>query len=123
MSTDETNALLRELLAEIRGLRADLAGKETVASEAAGFQGLIEAIAFAVGDREFTAVELAQFSDAAPPERLQQALHAAGGTNPRKVGKLLHRLSKLELSGWQVLRIGVERDGLIWKVKPASSPA
>jgi hypothetical protein len=119
MSMDETNALLRVLIAEIRGLRADLAGKETVASEAAGFEGLVDAIAFAVGDREFTAVELAQFADAAPPERLQRVLHEAGGTNPRKVGKLLHRLSKLDLSGWQVHRIGVERDGLIWKVKPA----
>jgi len=118
--TDETNDLLRALLAEIRGLRADLAGKGLAAPKTASLQDLIDAIAFTVGDRAFTAGELIAFADVAPPERLQNVLHAAGGTNPRKVGKLLHRLSKQDLSGWQVLRIGFERDGIIWKVQAAS---
>ena len=117
---DETNALLRALIAEVKGLRADLARQIGVEDPASTMADLVEAIAFTVGDRVFTAPELAKFAEAAPPEKLQIALHAAGGTNPRKVGKLLSRLEKQECGGWRVIQIGTDREGIIWKVVPAS---
>ncbi|HZH10567.1 MAG TPA: hypothetical protein VEZ24_09360 [Microvirga sp.] len=117
---DETNTLLRALIAEVKGLRADLARQTGAEDPASTLGDLVEAIAFTVGDRVFTAPELAKFAEAAPPEKLQIALHAAGGTNPRKVGKLLRRMEKQECGGWRVVQIGSDRDGLLWKVQPAS---
>jgi len=115
-----TEALLRELIAEVRGLRMDLARQAGAPVQAEGLADLLEAIAFTVGDRMFTAPELAKFAEAAPPEKLLTALHAAGGTNPRKVGKLLRRMEKQECGGWRVVQIGTDRDGILWKVVPAS---
>jgi hypothetical protein len=116
---DETNALLRELLAEIRGLRADLAGRPT-APKAASLQELIDAIAFAVGDKAFTAKELVTHAEALPAERLKNALNAAGGTNHKCIGRLLLRMSKQEFSGWRIKRLFRERDGLLWIIEPVT---
>jgi hypothetical protein len=120
MRSSETSALLRELIAEVRGLRVDLARHAGAPTPTEGLANLLEAIAFTVGDREFTAPELAQFAEIAPPEKLLTALHEAGGTNPRKVGKLLRRLEKQECGGWRVVQIGNDREGILWKVVPAS---
>jgi len=122
MNPAETNALLHALLTEVQGLRADLARQGLAAPQPRGanLQDLIDAIAFAVGDRLFTAGELASFAATVPPERLRDVLHAAGGTNPRKIGKLLHRMSKQEFVGWRVSRMAIERGGIVWKVEPAS---
>jgi hypothetical protein len=120
MRSSETNELLRELIAEVRGLRAALARQPGDQSPSSSLADLVEAIAFTVGDREFTAPELAKFAEVAPPEKLLTALHEAGGTNPRKVGKLLRRMEKQECGGWRVVQIGTDREGIIWKVVPAS---
>lgn len=116
----ETNALLHVLISEVRGLRADLARQAGVPVPVEGLTGLLEAIAFTVGDRVFTAPELAKFAEAAPPEKLLTSLHAAGGTNPRKVGKLLSRMEKQDCGSWRVVQVGSERDGILWKVQPTS---
>ncbi|MBB3020664.1 hypothetical protein FHR70_003750 [Microvirga lupini] len=116
----DTDALLRVLISEVRGLRADIARQAGAPVQADSLAALLDAIASAVGARVFTASELADFAEAAPPEKLLTALHAAGGTSPRKVGKLLRRMEKQELAGWRVLQVGSDRDGIIWKVEPAS---
>lgn len=120
MYASEMNALLRELVYEVRGLRADLARQAGAPIPATSLADLVEAIASTAGDCVFTAVELEEFAEAAPPEKLQIALHAAGGTNPRRIGKLLRRLQKQEFPNWRVVEMGSDRDGILWKVVPAS---
>lgn len=76
--------------------------------------GLIVAIARAVGGRCFTACELVEHAAITPT--LAAALADAGVTSGRRLGKRLERLAGYTVAGVSIVRLGRERDGLVWTV-------
>ena len=112
-----TITLLRQLVAEVRGLRADLARQHV------GEQGgddvrtanLLSGIADAIGDRLFTSAELLEHAKviAGPLPAVLDALNVA---TPRRLGKCLGRIEGRECAGLAVQRVGTDVDGIIWKV-------
>jgi hypothetical protein len=48
---------------------------------------------------------------------LAQILDAAGvGDSPRSLGRLFRRCEGHDVGGWRLERVGVDRDGLVWRV-------
>jgi len=76
---------------------------------------IIPAIAGAVGSRRFTCRELVAHSRVDPA--LAAALESADITTPRGCGKVLRRLERHPLSGYVLVRVGQDRDGIIWRVQ------
>lgn len=102
-----------EQLAAIRALleQQDQPKKNSGRSDAI----LLLAVAEAVADRAFSAAEViahARLVDGA----LRAALEAAGVTNGRKLGKVFRRLEGHEIAGLRLVRLGAERDGIVWRV-------
>jgi len=122
-----SSALLRELLIELREVRAELRalrerprvtpGSRTYEQRATLLLALFERAA----DSVFSTSELA--ADATRPgnETLREAiLRANGGSlNPRHLGKLLRALEGVNIGGLRIVRCGVDRLGVIWTVKVA----
>jgi hypothetical protein len=119
MNPAETNVLLRTLIEEVRGLRADLAGKRT-APKAVDLQEVLDAIAFAVGNASFTAKDLARHAEVLPPERLKNVLQDAGGTSHKCIGKLLRDMSRREFTDWRITQVKRESDGMLWIIEPVT---
>ena len=109
-SDDDLALLLRALLDEVRGLRADLArpGRRPRIT-------LLAVIATAVQGRAFSATEV--FSHAQVNDGLATALDAAGITTARALGRYLANMESRVEGRVRVLRIGEDRDGLIWRCK------
>ena len=103
-------ALLRELVTELRGLRSDVATSRQRPSRTA----LVPIIAATVQDRAFSSTELLRHADV--DASLRAALAAAHITTARQLGKVLHTLEGRVFQGWRLERIGVERDGIVWRV-------
>jgi hypothetical protein len=76
---------------------------------------LLPAVAEAVSDRAFSAAEVIRHAEVVGCS-LRAALEAAGASNGRKLGKLFRELEGCEIDGLQLVRIGAERDGLVWRV-------
>jgi hypothetical protein len=115
---NETVELLRALVGEVRGLRADLArqqssgtGREVDERHAA----LLVAIVEAVGDHEFSSVELVRHA-AAVGGNLRAALDALHASTPRRLGKCLKRIEGSDCGGFAIERIGEDGSGAIWRV-------
>lgn len=114
-----SDALLRQVLTEVVALRADL--------ERAGLLPpkdddgrLVAAIAEAVGGRLFTAAELLEHAEAvggALPGLMAAGL--GGKLTSRGLGRLLARLDRKPFDDLEVQRLGVDRNGAIWAVRPA----
>jgi hypothetical protein len=116
-SDGETINILRQLVAEVRGLRADLARQHTgdLGGDDAQTANLLSAIGEAVGDRLFTSCELLEHAKviAGPLCAVLDALNVA---TPRRLGKCLSRIEGRECAGLAVQRVGTDADGIIWKV-------
>lgn len=110
--------VLRAILEEIRGLRADLAAKKTrSAADPVSNEQFLAAIAASNPHGAcFSAVELLAHAMIDPT--LRQAL--SGYTTARRLGNKLRRLAGLDIGGF-VLRV-VERDatGCIWQIHTRS---
>jgi hypothetical protein len=113
---DTTEALLRELVEEVRGLRADLA-RERGRSPArdASVEALLPVLAAAVADRAFTSREVVEH--AVVDGALRAALDKAGVVTGRQLGKWLRRAEGRAIAGVRLERIGTDRDGVIWRVR------
>lgn len=116
----EDRGLLLAILAEMRALRADLHRAGVIPPQAANDDHLLMAISEAVGDKLFTASELIEHADKAD-DHLRAALAASLGEKPapRSLGKLLARLEAKPSGGLVICRVGDERAGIIWTVRPA----
>jgi len=101
-------ALLRAVLAELRGLRADLAPPRRRSRVV-----LLAVIATAVQGRMFNAAEIVAHARINPV--LAQALAAAGITTARSLGHYLRQGEGRAAGPVRVRRIGEDRDGLIWQ--------
>lgn len=108
---DQVLELLGDLVAEVRGLRADLAASRRRPSRIA----LLPVIAAAVADRAFSAVELVQHAEMVD-DGLRTALDAAHLTTARQVGKTLRALEGRTIRGLRLARIGTDRDGVVWRM-------
>jgi hypothetical protein len=105
-----SNKLLTALVAEVRGLRADVQalGKRT---EALKPGPLLIAIAEAAGNRMFTTRELVHHADYRAP------LHEViGGKSPKALGRLFRRIENQDFDGLCIKSIGPSRDGVLWRV-------
>jgi hypothetical protein len=100
------------VLAELRAIRAALEPDRRPA-QTRDDDALMLALATAVADRAFSAREVWQHA-----LLVDRELRAALGTvsNARGLGKLFRQLEGRQLAGVRLARIGVDRDGVIWRV-------
>lgn len=114
-----SEALLSQLLAEVRSLRSAME-EAGLLLPAAPDAALVAAIGDAVGGRVFTASELVGHVETVgdPLARLMSA-GLGGKLTSRGVGKLLARLDGKPCDGLEVRRLGDDRNGAIWAVRPA----
>lgn len=106
---------LREIRDELRLLRAGKAGRGRQPQTSAA--NLLRLIAEFVGDRFFSARELAEHAALPASSELHAAIvGAVGVANPRRLGKYFRRIEGQELDGLHMKAIGNDRDGLIWRV-------
>lgn len=113
--------LLRELIAEVQGLRRDLAERRVdgrlAAVDRRALGALLPVVATAVGARTFAVRELVDHAGLQIPAAiaLRAALDAAGGA--RKVGRLLARGDGVDVAGFRATSCGEDRDGRLWTVR------
>lgn len=115
--SDPIEALLREILAEVRGLRADFALQRQAPRSArllsrddrALLARLLPAIAGVLGSEQFTSRDLAATS--APGLRF-----VLRGLSVKSIGRLLSRSEGVPIDGWLVERCGVEINVALWRV-------
>ncbi len=109
--TDRVAELLELLLAEMRGLRADLAPTSRVESSVAGLIAKCPGTAL-----PFSASDLVDHCHLAQAAALRAALtDACGGVlDARRVGKLLQRIQGVPQDGVVIRRHGEDREGALW---------
>ncbi|MBA3505913.1 MAG: hypothetical protein H0T80_09075 [Betaproteobacteria bacterium] len=122
MSDQLAVALLTQIRDELRAIHTTLAARRPAASvNDDSAADLLRAIAATTRGLTFTVSELLEHAeivaDRAADQRLHDAIVAAcGAVNGRRLGKLLGRLEGRELDGLRVVRVGVGRDGIAWRV-------
>lgn len=105
--------LLRELLAEMRGLRADLrSGSATHLPDEARF---VAAVAASVQGRVFSIAELR--AHALIHGDLQRAI---GALTNQRLGKKLRDLAGRDVGGFVVTRVTRDESGVVWAVSATS---
>ena len=75
---------------------------------------LVLVVAASTQGLTFTAAELWRHRDV--DETLAEALESADIDNPRQAGKWLSRLEGCDVSGWRIERVGVDREGVRWRL-------
>jgi hypothetical protein len=115
--TDESLALLRQIAADVQALRAAFERRPDAVPTPDVAAPLVQAIAATCGDLAFSAAELVRH--AALPEfaTLRAALIAAvGELNARRIGKWLRKVEGVDLGGLRVIRLALDRDGVVWQI-------
>lgn len=114
----ELRAELQVTRAELAALAARVAELEASRRAAADVDGaqLLRAIAGAVHDNVFSAREVFRHGGVGADESLRQVLAAAGIRSPKQLGKRFRKLEGRACSGLQLARLGVDRDGVIWRL-------
>ena len=121
-ATDDDGDLLAAILVELRAIHATLAAARPAASvNDDSAADLLRAIAATTQGLKFTVSELLEHAevvaDRAADQRLHDAIITACGTvNGRRLGKLLGRLEGRELEGLRIVRVGMGREGIAWRV-------
>lgn len=111
-------ALLELLVEEVRGLRADFARQRGAVDDRGA---LLAPIAGYVKGTAFSAAEVIHHA-AVVASPLREALAAAGVVNARQLGKWFRRIEGRDIGGLRLTRIGVDRDGVIWRVCECENP-
>jgi hypothetical protein len=111
-------ALLRELLGEVKGLRLDLRkpvtdrGRVSLSRADRELLGrLLPAIGGVFGSEPFLARDLFEHDSAAAALRLVSA-----ALKPRQLGRLFQRAVDIPISGYMVVRAGDELHTRLWRV-------
>jgi hypothetical protein len=76
---------------------------------------LLPVLAAAVVDKAFSAREVMQHA-ALVDDSLRDALAAAGLSNARQLGRWLRSVENQTIAGVVLTRIGLDRDGVVWRV-------
>ncbi len=76
---------------------------------------VLMALVDVVGPRRFSAAEVMAHALVAPA--LRDALAAADCDNPISLGRLLGRVEGREINGVMLLRVGEDRQGVVWKLR------
>jgi hypothetical protein len=113
-TTPETvvEGLLRELVAEVRGLRSDLTRRPVPSlsrEDRARLSRLLPAIGATLGSELFNSAELHEHGS--PALRLVRA-----GLNAKQLGRLLRRAANTPIDGYMVLHEGTEAGAALWRV-------
>jgi len=112
--------LVRELIAEVRGLRADLRGTPAAASASiASIVEMLPAISATLGDKVFSLVDLAAMGTLPDNEALRRALAPVLGRDGglRSLGRSFARCVGRDCDGYELLKVGTCRDGSLWQVR------
>lgn len=113
----DTQAVLLQILEELRGIRAQLEPRQSAESDEAAAR-LLAAIWVEIGNRAFVSREIVAHAALPKSELLREAIIAARGTlNAKSLGKLLRRVEGRPLGGLSVNRLSEDRDGAIWEVR------
>lgn len=118
----DCTAALRELAAEVRALRAEVAAlapaprRPLAAGDRAWLALLLPAARAAMGDRLWLAAELAAVALRADCGPLAGLLAATGGADLRKFGKRLARVAGHPAGGLVLVRVGSTGAGAVWQV-------
>jgi hypothetical protein len=121
-----TEALLRELVAEVRGLRALIEASRPTsrrtslcAADAPRLQHLLLAANDACGDAIWPATELVALGlvNADLARALEAHLPKSGNGGLRRLGRFLSRCAGHGVEGLCLLRVGEDRCGALWQVK------
>ena len=119
---DTIVSLLSELVAEVRGLRADLTRDRRPAAHAADHVAFMLALGAAVADRAFSAREVNQHA-ALVDGALRAALAGAGLVNARRIGKFFRTIEGQTIAGLRLDRIGSDSEGVVWRVSNSHTHA
>ena len=110
---DPVEALLRELVEQVRGLRADLAERRPATSlsrvDRERLARLLPAIGGTLGSEPFNSSEICEHDAAAL--RLGRA-----GLTAKQLGRLLRRAVGTPVGGYLVERLGEEAGAVLWRV-------
>ncbi len=110
-----TDQLLIEIRDELRALRVAIQGRQS-APDAASVD-FVRAVHLAVAGRVFTSGDLAAHAALPAAGALRGAiLGVCRAVGARPIGRALRRLEGHDIDGYCVERIGVERDGIVWRV-------
>jgi hypothetical protein len=116
--TDAADDLLRELVAEVRGLRADITRRQRrrlFEPDRAALAKLLPIIATAVEYRVFTVRMLVEHAKLPQATALREAIDAVGGAHA--LGHLLKRSDGCRVAGFVLDSVdGNDRDGRMWRV-------
>ena len=108
--------LLRELVTEVRGLRADLRERRAAASLSRGDRALLARLLPAAGgvfgSEPFLTRDLFESDSAALTLVLR-------GLNVRQVGRLFRRGEGLAIDAYMIQRDGVELHAILWRILKA----
>jgi len=113
----EAVELLRALIAEVRGLRADMAERTRGALSRADrikLETALPAICAAVGTLGFTVASLSEHANLTGDTRLRDALTTCG--TGRAIGKLLRRGAGHDIGGLRLRQIGNDGSN-VWQVE------
>jgi hypothetical protein len=113
IETTDTIALLRELVEQVKGLRADLRERRPAASlsrdDRAYLARLLPVLGGVYGSEGFTSRDCVE--DDAPAVRL-----VLEGRSAKAIGKLLARAEGIAIAGLLVRRTGVDGQVTVWRV-------
>jgi hypothetical protein len=116
--SEEGLALLRDLLAEVRALRADIAiskpRRAPSHADAVAFAKLLPEISSALPNVTFSVRLLHDYAALNAPQyfALRDALASAGGS--RKLGRLLRRGAESDIAGFEIAAVAPSREGMLW---------
>jgi hypothetical protein len=115
-STDTIATLLRELVAEVRGLRADQRERRPASSlsraDRAVLARLLPAAGGVFGSEPFLTRDLFESDSAALTLVLR-------GLNVRQVGRLFRRGEGQAIDGYMIQRDGKELNAILWRILKA----
>ena len=114
VAPDPIESLLRELITEVQGLRADLV-HERERHHKKSAADLVLTLAASVENKAFSTREVIAHATRVEGD-LSAALEVAGLSNPRQLGKWLRTIEGRTIAGVRLERIGIDRDGIIWRV-------
>ena len=110
---DETVALLRQLIAEVRGLREDLRSRRPAPSlsraDLIRLGEMLPAIGGVFGPELFNSAEVYQH----PAAALRVACR---GLTVKQIGRLLRRAVDIPIGGHMVVREGAEAGAVLWRI-------
>jgi hypothetical protein len=113
---------LRDVLLEVRALRAEVAAlacpprRPLAPADRAWLGAFLPAAGAALGDRVWTAPELAAIALRAECGPLATTLDAVGGESLRRFGKKLARCAGHAAGELELRRIGESSAGVLWQV-------